>query len=116
MTRLLSTFHSPLRDSARINITVTRARDLISMIPSQSNKRQLLLTDPASLSLRTLLIKKEDWLEMTNAAAPIELSEEPRLSVCVLKEVMNAVYYIYDTQFWNFEERHEAGAGEEPGK
>lgn len=49
-------------------------------------------------------------LEMTNAAALIDLSEEAKRAIEVLSETMNLVCYIYYADFQDLEELHESGA------
>lgn len=56
----------PLLDSGHINSTVSHARVSISMMLSQPNKRQVLLTNTSSLPLVIASKKEKDVLEIAD--------------------------------------------------
>lgn len=58
--------------------------------------------------------KKEDALELTNAVASMDSSEESNRAMSVLGKAMYSVCYMYDTDVCGLEELNEAGAGGEP--
>lgn len=64
-----------LRDSSLVNISVTRAREMISTTLSQPNNHQRLLASSVRLSLLTAPEKKEYELETTVTVASGTFSE-----------------------------------------
>lgn len=57
--------------------------------------------------------KEEDVLKTADIAASMDLSEDAKQAMEVLDEPMNSVYYMYDADFCDIAELHEAGGEEE---
>lgn len=99
-------------DSCRTNITVPRASS-ISMMLSHPNKRQRLLTNLARLLFLTTLEKQANELEIFDAAVSINMFEETKQAMKILREAMNSICCIDVADLRDIEELHEAGAGDE---
>lgn len=98
---------------AHINISVPRAASLISMTLSLSNNRHRLLKSPARVSLLTASEKEEKVSGMTDSTALIDIYEEAKRAMEVLRKMMTCTCYMYDAAFHNNGELHESGTGEE---
>lgn len=66
------------------------------------------------MTLPTLLRKEEEALKTTEAATSTDSSEESKRAMEVLGHGMNSVCYIYDVDFSDLVEIHEAIAEEKP--
>lgn len=93
-----------------INITVPRTKLFFSMNLSQKNKSQHPLRSSAKLPLFFALEKQEDMLETTDEAGLADLSEEAKRAVVVLRGPINSACYIYDSDFHDLAELHEASS------
>lgn len=71
----------------------------MSTTMSQPNKPQSLLTNPTTESLLFAAEREEDLLEMINAAASMDWSEEAKRAIDVIGEAMTLVCYTYDADF-----------------
>lgn len=70
-------------------------------------------TSPTRLPLLTASEKEENLLEMTNAAALMNMSEEAKRAMELLGEAMISVCFKYDANFRDLEELHKVSAGYE---
>lgn len=74
----------------------------------QENKRQGLLKNSARVTLLTAQEMEEELLEMANTTASRDSSERTKRVVKVLGVQMNSAYFIYEVDFRNLENLHEA--------
>lgn len=79
---------------------------------SQLNKPQRFLTNTARLPLLTTPEKEQDVLEMTDAAASMDLPEVAKRTIGLFSEPMTSACYIFDVNFRDPEELTEAVTGE----
>lgn len=104
------------RNIRRINITVPRANDLISVTFAHPNKGEQLLRNLARLLLLIELQKQEGMLEMNEAETLLRFLEGAKRPMEVLCEAMNLVCCIYDDSSRDLEDLHGADVGEELAK
>lgn len=71
------------------------------------------LTNATSLQLLTPPEKKENVLQLTNAATWIDSAEEAELATEVLGKAINSVCYVFGGAFRDDKELHKAGVGKE---
>lgn len=77
------------RSGGLINVNIACARRSRAMTLSHPDKQQCSLTNPARLPLTTAPEKKDDFVQMTNAASLTELSEEAKRSIEKSSKAMN---------------------------
>lgn len=76
------------------------------------NNLQSYFTKSARLPLLTAVEREEHVSELTNARASLDLSEKADSAIEVSSGMIDAAYYIFDADFPDFEELHEAGTRE----
>lgn len=78
----------------------------------QRSQRQRSLTNPAAVLVLTILEKEDKVLEMTNAAALRNSTEEANPGAEKLSAAMNTIRCMYGNDFLDLEELCEADVGE----